>query len=99
MSFITLEQGWDELDIYRHAEEISQDGFASWMNNQLLVGKPIESWQQEQLEVLLKAIAPLLDQRIILDHMVDDNNHNCDFAPYIFIGDRCLIVVAKQWEL
>ena len=69
------------------------------MNSELLVGKPIQPSLQEQLEVLLQASLPLLGQRIVWYRMVDDNNENCGFAPYIFVGDRCLIVVAKQWDL
>jgi hypothetical protein len=29
----------------------------------------------------------------------EDNNENTSFAPYFFIGDSCLVIVAKRWIL
>jgi hypothetical protein len=31
--------------------------------------------------------------------MIDDNNENCDFAPYFFIEKALVVMVARQWQL
>ena len=99
-------QYWDELDIYRRAEVIDSVVFSSRIRDMFgYQGYPegLEE-QAEQLEQFIAAIRPELFyskiDKIMMYCMVNDNDENCSFAPYIFVGrNGCLLVVARKWVL
>ena len=97
---------WDESEIYHCIRELNQDELTTWLWEKLSVGYWIEEWVTEQclsFELFLEGIAPRLfrskDMKVSLYRFVDDLNANTDFAPYIVMGDTCLLVLAERWEL
>ncbi|MGV0106702.1 hypothetical protein NSTCB13_05534 [Nostoc sp. DSM 114160] len=85
---------WDELDVYRHSEFLNQDAFEMWMSN---------FGHEPNLEIFLKRIIPKMfgqpNQNISFYCLVNDENENTDFAPYIFIGNSCILTIARRWIL
>ena len=77
------------------AEVLEPLDFAIWMQDTF---RPDES-EEEALNIWLKSVQPWLGEEIIFYKMEDDNDSNCGFAPYLFMGDRCLILVARCWQL
>ncbi|MGG6269432.1 hypothetical protein ACQ4M3_28285 [Leptolyngbya sp. AN03gr2] len=99
MAWATLgETSWDEIAIFRKAQAISHDDFRDWLANNLLTNLEDRS-QQDELTVVLNAILPGLGNEAYQYCMVDDNNENCDFAPYFFIGKTLVVMIARKWEL
>ena len=100
-----LGEYWDELDIYRRAEFLDSVAFSSLIRNMFgYEGYPEgDEERAEKVERFISAIRPELfrdaSDKIMLYCMVDDGNENCGFAPYIFVGKGCFLVVAQGWEL
>jgi hypothetical protein len=86
---------WDELDIYRRAECFSQDKFENLIN----------SWFRDQpdfevfFETIIKRLFLKSNYEITFYSLVNDLNENTAFAPYILIGDRCILTIVKRWVL
>jgi hypothetical protein len=98
MAWATLgETSWDELEIYRQARTITPDDFKNWLIENLLVD-PHDSLQQSNLDTVWKAISSALGKEVYKYRMAD-NSGDCDFSPYFFIGERIMIMIARQWEL
>jgi hypothetical protein len=98
MAWATLgETSWDELEIYRQARTITPDDFKNWLIENLLVD-PQDSSQQISLDTVWRAIASALGKEVYKYRMAD-NSGDCDFSPYFFIGERIIVMIARQWEL
>lgn len=98
MQRLNLGECWDELDIYRQAETFRQKDLKSWLEANLL-GDPKNRIQQQKLGVFLRDMLPHLGEKIFKYCTVDSGNENCDFAPYFFIGNTRIIMIARKWEL
>ncbi|MEH2318756.1 hypothetical protein [Nostoc sp.] len=90
-----LSEWWTEEDMQGAAEVLEPLDFAIWMQDTF---RPDQS-EEESLTIWRKSVQPCLGEKIIFYKMEDDDNSNWGFAPYLFIGDRCLIVVARCWQL
>nr|MDZ8005229.1 hypothetical protein [Nostoc sp. DedSLP05]MDZ8102507.1 hypothetical protein [Nostoc sp. DedSLP01] len=86
---------WDELDIYRRAECLSQDKFENlinfWFRNQLNF--------EIFLETIIKRLFHKSNYEITFYSLLNDWNENTAFAPYILIGDSCVLTIVKKWVL
>lgn len=90
-----LPEWWTDEDMQSAAEVLEPLDFAIWMQDTF---RPDES-EEEALDIWLKSVQPWLGEEIIFYKMEDDNDSNCGFAPYLFVGDRCFVLVARCWEL
>ena len=82
---------WTQDHMLNLAETFDSIDFSVWMQNS--VG------DEEDVDIFLQSLEAFLGEEIIFYKMEDDGNENCGFAPYIFIGDECLILMARRWEL
>ncbi|MEH1940809.1 MAG: hypothetical protein V7L01_11395 [Nostoc sp.] len=90
-----LPEWWTEEDMQNAAEVLDPLDFAIWMQDTFC---PDES-EEEALNIWLKSVQSWLGEGIIFYKMENDDDSNCGFAPYLFMGDRCLILVARCWQL
>jgi hypothetical protein len=98
MAWATLgETSWDEIEIYRQAQTITPDDFRNWLIENLLVD-PQDVSQLSSLGVVWDAISSALGKEVYKYRMAD-NSGDCDFSPYFFIGERTIVMIARQWEL
>jgi len=86
---------WDELDIYRRAECFSQDKFEEWINSWLRNEVDFEIF----FETIIQRLFPKSNHQITFYSLVNDWNENTAFAPYILIGDSCILTLAERWVL
>ncbi|MEH2285620.1 MAG: hypothetical protein V7K90_30630 [Nostoc sp.] len=84
---------WDELDIYRRAEYFSQDKFEKFMNSRFRDEPDLEIF----FETIIQRLFPKSNHEITFYSLVNDMNENTAFAPYILIGDSCILTIAKRW--
>lgn len=90
-----LGEWWNQEDMLEEAEVMEPLDFAIWMEDTF---RPHEL-EEEAFDRWLKSIKPWLGEEIIFYKMEDDSDSNCGFAPYLFVGDRCLLLVVRLWEL
>ncbi|GAB1537542.1 hypothetical protein NUACC21_01870 [Scytonema sp. NUACC21] len=85
---------WDELDVYRRSEFLNQETFKTWIGG---------FWHapnfQEFLKIIINKMFGSPNQNISFYCLVNDENENTDFAPYIFIGNSCILTIARRWIL
>lgn len=93
--YYELPEWWTEEDMQAAAEVLNPLDFAIWIQDTF---RPDES-EEEILDMWLKSVQPYLGEEVLFYKMEDDNNSNCGFAPYLFVGDRCLILVVRCWQL
>ncbi|KAF3889438.1 MULTISPECIES: hypothetical protein [Nostocales] len=93
--YYELPEWWTEEDMQAAAEVLDPLDFAIWIQDTF---RPDES-EEEILDMWLKSVQPYLGEEVLFYKMEDDNNSNCGFAPYLFVGDRCLILVVRCWQL
>jgi hypothetical protein len=53
---------------------------------------------EDLLNTWLGSLRSELGDEIIAYKFDDDDDSNCAFAPYIFEGERCIILVIRYWE-
>ena len=98
MAWATLgETSWDEIEIYRQAQTIAPDDFRDWLIENLLTDSK-DSLQLSRLNIVWGAISSALGKEVHRYRMADSSG-DCDFSPYFFIGERIIVMVARQWEL
>ncbi|RUT03831.1 hypothetical protein DSM106972_047450 [Dulcicalothrix desertica PCC 7102] len=86
---------WDELAIYRRAECLSQDAFEKWINSYLRNKLNFDAF----FDTIIQRLFPNSNHQITFYSLVDDGNSNTAFAPYILIGDSCILTIAQRWVL
>jgi hypothetical protein len=102
-----LDEYWNESDIYCSAKEFNTDEFSSWMNSMFAenseAAEPVDIERKGKVIRLIDILAPKLfsssERNISMYCTTEDNNENTSFAPYFFVGDKCLVIVAKRWIL
>lgn len=90
-----LPEWWTQEDMLEKAEVMEPIDFAVWMENTFCP----DELEEEAFDTWLNSIKPWLGEEIMFYKMEDDDDSNCGFAPYLFVGDRCLILVARRWQL
>jgi hypothetical protein len=102
-----LDEYWNESKIYRRAKDIDTTEFRTWING-IFAEDPDEDEPQspdrrDKVARLVEILSPRLfsdsKRHISMYCTTEDNNENTSFAPYFFIGDSCLVIVAKRWIL
>lgn len=86
---------WTEEDMLNEAEVMQPRDFAIWMLNHF---RPKDSEEEALLNTWLGSLKSELGEEIIAYKFDDDDNENCAFAPYIFEGERCIILVVRYWS-
>ncbi|MEH2209715.1 hypothetical protein [Nostoc sp.] len=86
---------WDELDIYRRAEYFSQDKFEEFINSRFRNEPDFKIF----FETIIQRMFHKSNHEITFYSLVNDRNENTAFAPYILIGDSCILTIAKRWVL
>ncbi|MEH1906356.1 MAG: hypothetical protein V7L05_09835 [Nostoc sp.] len=86
---------WDELDIYRRAEYFSQDKFEKFINYKFRNEPDFKIF----FETIIQKLFLKSNHEITFYSLVNDMNENTAFAPYILIGDSCILTIAKRWVL
>jgi hypothetical protein len=104
---------WSASEIYSGAKEFNISEFSSWMYN-IFVYEPDELYELYGYEAeednrklivdrLIEIVSPRLfsgsKATISMYCTTEDNNENTSFAPYFFIGDTCVVIIAKEWIL
>jgi hypothetical protein len=93
---------WSASEIYRSAKEFDVSAFGAWMY-EIFLRDPEDLDRRAKVGKLIEIVNPKLfsksKQNISMYCMTEDNNENTSFAPYFFVGDRCLVIIAKRWIL
>jgi hypothetical protein len=93
--FSTLPDWWTEDDMLNEAEVMQPIDFAIWMLDHF---RPEDAEEEDLLNNWLGSLRLELGEEIIAYKFDDDDNSNCAFAPYIFEGERCIILVIRYWS-
>ena len=59
----------------------------------------LEEEEEETLDTWFRSIQPQIGEESTRYALEDENNENCAFYPIIFVGTRCLILVAWRVAL
>jgi len=51
------------------------------------------------VEILNSKLFSSSNRNISMYCITEDNNENTSFAPYFFVGDSCVAIIAKRWIL
>lgn len=94
-NFSTLPDWWTEDDMLNEAEVMQPIDFAVWMLDHF---RPEDAEEEDLLNTWLGSLKLELGEEIIAYKFDDDNDSNCAFAPYIFEGERCIILVIRYWS-
>jgi hypothetical protein len=94
-SYDSMPSWWTEEDMLNEAEVMQPMDFAIWMLDHFM---PADSDEEALLNTWLGSLKKELGDEIIAYKLDDDNDSNCAFAPYIFEGERCLILVIRYWS-
>jgi hypothetical protein len=102
-----LDEYWNESKIYRRAKDINLSEFNTWMNAIFAEDpdeeEPLNPDRREKVSKLIGILSPHLftdsKPHISMYCTTEDNNENTSFAPYFFIGDRGVVIIAKRWIL
>jgi hypothetical protein len=101
---------WSASEIYDGAKEFNIGEFSSWMYD-IFLYVPDELYDDEAgddnrkliVDRLIEIVSPRLfsgsKATISMYCTTEDNNENTSFAPYFFIGDTCVAIIAKEWIL
>lgn len=101
---------WTTSDMYRGSKEFDINEFSSWMY-EIFLYVPDELYDEEaeddhkksKVDRLIEIVSPRLfsssKSTISMYCTTEDNNENTSFAPYFFIGDTCVVIIAKRWIL
>jgi hypothetical protein len=91
----TLPDWWTEDDMLNEAEVMRPIDFAIWMLDHF---RPKDAEEEDLLNTWLGSLKLQLGEEIIAYKFDDDDDSNCAFAPYIFEGERCVILVIRYWS-
>lgn len=90
-----LPEWWTQEDMLAASEVMDSLDFAIWMEDKFCP----QELEEGAFDTWLKLMKPWLGEEIMFYKMEDDDDSNCGFAPYLFVGDRCLVLVARRWQL
>jgi hypothetical protein len=93
--YSTMPDWWTEEDMLNEAEVMQPMDFAIWMLDHF---QPEDSEEEALLNTWLGSLKSELGEEIIAYKFDDDDDSNCAFAPYIFEGERCIILVVRYWS-
>lgn len=93
--YSTMPDLWTEEDMLNKAEVMPPTDFAIWMLDHFA---PDDAAEEELLNTWLGSLKSELGEEIIAYKFDDDDDSNCAFAPYIFEGERCLILAVRYWS-
>lgn len=93
--YYSLPEWWTEADVRKASQTMDALDFALRMQRAFR----LEEEEEETLDAWLRAIQPQIGEEITCYPLEDENNENCAFYPIIFVGDRCLILVAWRVAL
>lgn len=93
--YYSLPEWWTEADVQKTSRTMDALDFALRMQRAFR----LEEEEEETLEAWLRAIQPQIGEEVIRYALEDENNENCAFYPIIFVGTRCLILVAWRVAL
>jgi hypothetical protein len=85
---------WTNEDMLNEAEVMQPMDFAIWMLDHF---RP-EDAEEDLLNTWMGSLKSELGEEIIAYKFDDDNDSNCAFAPYIFEGERCIILLIRYWD-
>jgi hypothetical protein len=94
--YSTLPDWWTEEDMLNEAEVMQPTDFAIWVLEHF---RPKDAEEESLLDTWLGSLKSELGEEIIAYKFDDDDNSNCAFAPYIFEGERCIVLIVRYWEL
>jgi hypothetical protein len=88
--YYSLPEWWTEEDLQKTSQTMDALDFALHMQRAFR----LEEEEEDTLNTWLRAIHPQIGEEIKCYDLEDNNNENCAFYPIIFVGARCLILVA-----
>jgi hypothetical protein len=86
---------WTDEDMLKEAEVMQPMDFAIWMLDHF---SPKDTEEEDLLNRWMGSLKSELGEEIIAYKFDDDNNSNCAFAPYLFEGERCIILLIRYWD-
>ncbi|KGF71380.1 hypothetical protein DO97_21565 [Neosynechococcus sphagnicola sy1] len=93
--YYSLPEWWTEADVRKASQIMDALDFAIHMQRAFR----LKEEEEETLKTWLGAIQSQIGDEITRYDLEDNNNENCAFYPIIFVGDRCLILVAWRVAL
>lgn len=92
--YSTMPDWWTEENMLNKAEVMRPMDFAIWMLDHFAP----DAEEEDVLNTWLGSLKSELGEEIIAYKFDDDDDSNCAFAPYIFEGERCLILAVRYWS-
>lgn len=93
--YYSLPEWWTEADVQKTSQTMDALDCALHIQRAFR----LEEEEEEILDAWLRAIQPQIGEEIIRYALEDENNENCAFYPIVFVGTRCLILVAWRVAL
>jgi hypothetical protein len=113
LQYAEINEYWDELDLFRNSEMESEVEFNEYLSSLFLESESYD--EGDETEALLREREQILEDlldflqvpmfgedphhEISMYCLTDDSNENTPFAPYVFVGKFCLLVVLREWIL
>ncbi len=91
--YAAMPEWWTEEDMLNEAEVLQPMDFAIWMLDHL---EP-ENDEEGLVNTWLSSLKSEIGDEIILYRFEDDGRDSPGFVPYIFEGERCLIIAVRYW--
>ncbi len=93
-SYTEMPDWWTDEDMLNEAEVMQPMDFAIWMLDHF---RPEDTEEEDLLNTWMGSLRAELGEEIIAYKFDDDDDSNCAFAPYIFEGKRCIILLIRYW--
>jgi hypothetical protein len=94
-SYSSMPDWWTDEDMLKEAEVMQPMDFAIWMLDHF---SPKDTEEEDLLNTWMGSLKSELGEEIIAYKFDDDNDSNCAFAPYLFEGERCIILLIRYWD-
>ena len=95
---LRLDEYWDEIDIYKKIREMNVEELILWLEDKTYDLEQFRSFlfQDDSQKDIFRSF---MQEKVCLYCLVDDDNENCAYAPYIIFGKNSLLVFVYEWIL